>query len=281
MSTIPAPTTVLAAIDGNEVARRVLQVATTLGRALHAPLRAVHVVHDGIEEPQGTAMAAGVHLQCLQGEPGRALATAMAAPDVAMLVIGARQRATGPTPAGSIALTLLQQASKPVVVVPPNSTTSPSTVARALVPLDGTREAAVAVDATVRDLSAAGLEVIVLHVLDRDSVPACLDQPHHALESWEHEFVARWTDADHRMVLRRGDPQDCVLEVAEAEEADLVVLGWSQDLSTGRAQVIRELLTHSRIPLLLAPTVVDDERDRERRGDHVRPPGRRVDHRAA
>lgn len=267
MTTMPAPTTVLAAIDGNEIARRVLEVATTLGRALHAPLRAVHVVHDGIEEPQETAAAARVHLQCLQGESGPALAAAMAAPDVAMLVMGARQRAAGPTPAGSVALTLLQQATKPVVIVPPTSVASASTVARALVPLDGTREAAVAVDATVRDLSAAGLEVVVLHVLDRDSVPACLDQPHHALESWEHEFVARWTDADHRMVLRRGVPQRCILEVAETEAADLVVLGWSQDLSSGRAQVIRELLTHSPVPLVLSPTVAEDEHDRARPSD--------------
>jgi len=39
----------------------------------------------------------------------------------------------------------------------------------------------------------------------------------------------------------------------EEEPADLIVLSWSQDLSAGRADVVRWALGHSTVPVLLIP----------------------------
>ena len=42
-------------------------------------------------------------------------------------------------------------------------------------------------------------------------------------------------------------------QVAMAEHADLIALGWSQNLSAGRAHTIRVALANSPIPVLLLP----------------------------
>jgi hypothetical protein len=55
------------------------------------------------------------------------------------------------------------------------------------------------------------------------------------------------------VVLRSGVTADHLLGIAEEERADLIVLGWSQTLSPGRAEVVRALLERSPVPLLLVP----------------------------
>jgi len=124
-----------------------------------------------------------------------------------------------------------------------------------LLPLDGAAETEAAVTPTVRLLADADLEVVVVHVLTDQQVPAFLDQAHHALDAWGHEFLARHavTEPAPRIVLRAGTPGRNVLEVAGTEAADLIVLGWSQDLSPGRAEVVRLLLADADVPVLLVP----------------------------
>ncbi len=95
----------------------------------------------------------------------------------------------------------------------------------------------------------------MVHVLALTQVPAFLDQAHHDLAAWGEEFLARHrvTEGAPRIVLRSGAPGRGVLAVAAAEAADLIVLGWSQDLSPGRAEVVRLLLGASEVPMLLVP----------------------------
>jgi hypothetical protein len=44
-----------------------------------------------------------------------------------------------------------------------------------------------------------------------------------------------------------------VLEVAAAQGADMIALGWSQDLAADRAAVVREVLTRTDLPVMLLP----------------------------
>jgi hypothetical protein len=41
-----------------------------------------------------------------------------------------------------------------------------------------------------------------------------------------------------------------VLQVADKVEAEMIALGWSQELGDGRAAVVREVLERSAVPVL-------------------------------
>jgi nucleotide-binding universal stress UspA family protein len=243
---------VLAAVDATPAAETILRVAAALGRAFDTAVRAVHVTTHEAELVQGIADRAGIELATIRGDPTDALTQAVSEMDVRIAVVGCRDRPTGRRPAGHVALAVIERAAKPVVVVPPDSTIT--AILKVLLPLDGTDEAAAAVEPTVRMLAASGLEIVVAHVFDASHIPAFIDQPHHALPAWGHEFLARYANTDLDLRLRTGIPEARVLDLAAEEHADLIVLGWSQDLSPGHARIIQRLLCESDIPLLLVPT---------------------------
>lgn len=174
--------------------------------------------------------------------------------DVVGLVIGTRSGRLARRLLSYVALDLLVAVSKPVVLVPPH-TAMPFELRRVLVPLDGTNVTAAALTETVALARDAEVELDVLHVHDEDSLPLFSEQPQHETESWAREFLARYcptVDLD-RLHLRVGAPGEHVVRVAEETGADLIALGWAQDLSSGRAAVVREALRRSRVPVLLVP----------------------------
>jgi nucleotide-binding universal stress UspA family protein len=247
--------TVLAAIDTHPIAAAILRVASALGEALDAPVRALHVESVGVSTVRATADRAGVELRVTSGTPVEALSRALQDADVALAVLGCRDQPAGPQPAGHVALAVIEEAAKPIVVVPPGSRPGVTgRIAKVLLPLDGSLESTAAVEPTVAVLAGSGLQVTVMHVFDPEHVPAFVDQPHHALQAWGHEFLARHANTDLDLVLRSGPPGTRVLALADDEEMDLIVLGWSQNLSPGRARMIRQLLCESHVPLLLVPT---------------------------
>ena len=56
-----------------------------------------------------------------------------------------------------------------------------------------------------------------------------------------------------RLELRVGAPEEHLLDVADQVGADLIVLGWRQDLAEGHAAVVREAVTRARVPVMLLP----------------------------
>ena len=62
-----------------------------------------------------------------------------------------------------------------------------------------------------------------------------------------------------RLELRLGDVVDATLDLASAEDPDVIVLGWRQDLSSQRAQIVRRLLVEARHPILLIPLPESDD----------------------
>lgn len=244
---------VLAAVDDDPVAGAVLHVATALAQTLAATIEVVHV---GDTLPSGlraTVERSGHDLRLLDGDSVEALTSELQRADVRLAVIGCRGRPAGPRPAGHVSLAVLERAITPVVVVPPDTPAAHRDLTVVLLPLDGSDETAAAVDPTMRLLTGAGLKVIVAHVFDAATVPAFQDDPYHAMQAWGHEFLARHADTDLELVLRSGPPGTRLLDVMEAEDVDLVVLGWSQRLAADRARTIRELLSRSPVPLLLVP----------------------------
>jgi nucleotide-binding universal stress UspA family protein len=244
---------ILAAIDNSAVARPVLEVASVVAGLLGADVEAVHAHENGEQTARATARAAGVPLRSIGKPVVTALLEAGAEPDVVAIALGARGIEAGRRPAGHVALQLALSLPKPLVVVPPEAA---GRLRRILVPLNGLELSAGTLAHTLRLAIQGQLEVIVLHVHDQESIPLFSDQRQHELESWTDEFLRRHCPDPElvRLETRIGIPGENVLQVADETSTDLIALGWSQDLSPGRAAVVRAALERSRVPLLLVPT---------------------------
>jgi nucleotide-binding universal stress UspA family protein len=96
--------TILACIDASAAARPVLQTAAALGGTLTLPVVALHVRQDDLQPPRQFADAAGIQLRVATGAPIDTIATALAAEEVALGVLGARGLPGGRRPAGHTAL---------------------------------------------------------------------------------------------------------------------------------------------------------------------------------
>jgi nucleotide-binding universal stress UspA family protein len=244
---------VIAAIDDTAAARAVLAAGRLVAELFDASLEAVHVRDDGVRTARATAAAAGLQLREVGGPVVDALVLEARASDVVALTLGARATPAGRRPAGHIALEVIRAIPRPVAVVPPEVHPQPD-LRRLLVPLNGTWATANAL-AEVIDLACrCDLDVVILHVLDEESLPPFSDQPHHEAEAWIREFMARHCPAAAaRAELRVGIPAHAVEVTAVEMGADLIALGWSQELAPGRAAVVREVLERGRIPVLLIP----------------------------
>jgi nucleotide-binding universal stress UspA family protein len=246
---------ILAAIDASAAARPVLGTASALGRALRFPVVAFHVRQDGVEPERLLAARAGVKLRLAAGRPAEAILATLSGEDMGLAVLGIRGHPTGRRPAGGTALAVATRTTKPVVVVPPEPRDPLlAGLRRILVPLDGTAAATRAVEQAVQWFAGCGVEIVSLHVFDAATVPRFWDRPEHDPAAWSREFLARNLEATGaRLELRSGWPSDRILEVAAAEQADMIALAWHRQLAPDRAAVVREMLTRSPVPTILLP----------------------------
>ena len=246
---------VIAALDNSSAARAVLATAANLAQLFDAEVVALHVGEDGDRTARAAAAANGLVLRPVQGPTVPALVEAASAPDVVLLVLGARRLATGARPIGTTALDVITSLLKPVVVVPPDAVCGPE-FRRVLVPLEGTISTSLAPKGIIELARDAELDVCVLHVHDASTLPSFTDQAQHQVRAWGNEFVARYCPCGIGKVtveLRVGHSAEEILAVAEETEAHLIALGWSQEIDWGRAPVIREVLERGRTPVLLVP----------------------------
>lgn len=178
-----------------------------------------------------------------------AILARVANPEVRLAVLAANAFGSG------ACWPVVSGARKPVVLVPRHPQARTGVISRVLLPLDGTPEAAAAVSEATELFAEAGVDLLVLHVFDESTVPRFWDQPAHALPAWSTEFLARHVPhAGARLTVRSGQPGDHVIGVAEEEQADLIALGWSQNLDPGRAHTVRQCVRDARVPVLLLPT---------------------------
>ena len=248
-------TRVLAAIDNSAAAKPVLETAKAIEALYGSPTEAVHVREGSVAIADSAAKAAGVPLRVESGPVLETLAARLRDAEVAVLVIGARGTPAGRRPMGHAAMQLITSVAKPLVVVPPDLC-EPERIERILVPLDGSPESAEAVSRTIELARAAAIEVVVLHVRGEAALHAFSDQLHHEGPAWVEEFLARFCPVPAREVeieLRVRVPEEEIASVARETGADLIALGWSQELAPGRAAVVRTMLSSSAVPVLLIP----------------------------
>ncbi len=247
--------TILAALDSSPAARPVIETALGLGERLDATVAAVHVTDGPTNEAERAAAAEGVPLKRLSGRVVERLLDVLDAPDVVLGVLGARGFPSGRRPAGSTVVRVLEQTRRPIVVVPPEAFgVCPRPIRRLLVPLDGTERAAVDTAGVVDALSGPDSELVVVHVFDDRARPPILNHGTQEFEPWGREFLAlHLPDRDARFEWRSGHAASHVAEMCDEQGADLVILSWSQVLEE-HADVIRAVLSRSRVPVLVVPT---------------------------
>jgi nucleotide-binding universal stress UspA family protein len=258
---------VIAALDNSLAAGTVLATAASLARLFGVGVEAVHVREDGDRLARSEAEAAGLALRTLDGPTVEALVAAGRDEDVLAVVVGSRRLPLTGKPVGTTALEVITSVLKPVAVVPPDAA-RPGTLERVLVPLEGTVSTSIAPKAIIELAQDAHLDVVILHVHDAESLPAFTDQPQHQAEAWGQEFLDRycpWGLDKVTLELRIGRRAEQILAVAEEVQADVIALGWSQELAAGRAPVVREVLERGRIPALLVPVYLANTNDRNER----------------
>jgi nucleotide-binding universal stress UspA family protein len=247
---------VLAALDDSARASPVSEFAVALGRVLGATVDALHVRSDGFSLARAAAASVGIALRVEDGEPRVRLRIEAEAGDVVATVLG-RSREPTAGPVGAIARELLTTLPRPVGVVPVDSP-HPARLRRVLVPLEGTVSTSLAPRQTIGLARGAGLEIVIVHVLDLASVPMFTDQPHHEMAAWTAEFLARYCPCppeDVRLETRIGEPSQQIVQVAHDIDADVIALGWAQELATGRAPIVSVAL-EANVPVFLIPVRV-------------------------
>jgi nucleotide-binding universal stress UspA family protein len=247
-----AMTTVLAALDNSLAVNPVLVMARALARVLGARVEAIHVVGEGVEAAEGAAGAAGVPLRLSSGPVVERLVEAAETREVAALVLGARGTVRSDHALGSTALAVVTSLRIPIVVVPPAARVAPR-LRRVLVPLEGTTSSSLAPRSIVELAADAEVDLIALHVNGT-----------HEDEQWTREFLGRfcpWGVGSVRLAQRMGSREELIPLVAEESQSDLIVLGWAQELSEGRAPVVRATLERSTMPVMLIPVSVGGEED--------------------
>ncbi|MGH2655544.1 MAG: universal stress protein [Actinomycetota bacterium] len=246
---------IIAALDNGPAARPVLGTAIGLGPVLDATVEALHVTEDGDTIARTAAQRYGINLRTAPGPVAKALVSAGQAEEVVAEVVGARGTRAGRRPAGHTALEVITSLNKAVVVVPPE-VALPFAPRRLLFPLECSLEAGAALEDTLQRACECGCEVIVAHVHDEASLPLFEDHGLYETDAWTREFLARYCASAQelaRVEVRVGVPAPEILGLAATTDADLITLGWSQDLSPGHAAVVREVLERSSVPILLLP----------------------------
>jgi len=162
-------TVILAALGDDRAAPSVIAAARAVAHLFAAHVELLHVRESSPAVAGETAAeAAGLPLRVLAGERIDALSAAATREDVAALTVAARGEPDPQSPLAPTTVRLITSLSKPVVVVPAGyAATSPREIARVLVPLDGTPANAAVLEPIIEVATAAEVEIVLIHVLDR------------------------------------------------------------------------------------------------------------------
>jgi nucleotide-binding universal stress UspA family protein len=248
---------IVAAIDGGGLSAGVLLTAKVVAPLFCADVAAVHVFEtvDDAVRARRRAAEAGVPLQVFEGPVLSTLAAQCATADVAAIVIGASAGRGATRALGHRALGLITATQRPVVVLPEGAE-APPRLHRALLPLDASPQSQEALTEAAELARAQQVDLLAMHVHAYHDIPMFSDQPQHEVPAWSTEFLRRYwpgSGPHPQLRVRVGVPADEIVAAVMDAQADLLILGWSQDLSPGRARVVRLALLESRRPVLLLP----------------------------
>jgi nucleotide-binding universal stress UspA family protein len=244
--------TVLAAVDNSAASRPVIGMATVLAPVLGSTVEAVQVTEDDGDTARACAEGVDVPFRTVRGDPLEQLLSLISSDDVVAAVIGARGLPGGRRPPGHLALAVADGTDKPLLLVPPEAR-APERLRRVLVAMEGTASRPRRLKRALQLVADAGLELVVVHVDDKDSIPSFSDQIQHETDAYADAFLARYAGGVHpsRLELRIGEPEEEILKTADSIGADIVAIGWPAGAGPDHGLIAREILRRNHIPTLL------------------------------
>lgn len=243
---------ILICVNGGDASSRIVAVGNRLAEVMHEGRpRLVHVFEND-DAVLHAIRRVGLPLELLAGAPDEAILRKATDRDVSAVVIGARENAAA-GPVGKVAHALLTGTRKPVLVVP-RGLVEPVGFARVLLPLDGSVATSSGAEDITRCLTEAGAQVTALHVFGAETVPQFWDRPEYEGKHWGNQFLEHHCAIEGvRLQLGVGDaPGQQVLDAA-GEGTDLIILVWGQDLSSGHARIVQDVLARAPASVLLLP----------------------------
>jgi nucleotide-binding universal stress UspA family protein len=233
----------------------VLRAAVATAPVLGAEVEVVHVPEPGRPELRVAAELAHLRVHRPEGDVVDRLAEAAQGPDVALVVVGARERRIGPRTTGHVVGRLLERLDVPLLVVPPEATVRAG-IRRVLVAMKGTRSNAKHLTRAIELAAGAPIELVVCHVDDERTIPSFSDQAAYDAEAYAQEFLDRYVPGGRgaRLELRIGDPTEQVLRTAEDLDVDLIAVG-ARGGSEAPSEVARAVVERSHVPVLLVPVL--------------------------
>jgi nucleotide-binding universal stress UspA family protein len=247
--------TLLVAVADPALDKELVAAARALALAAGWDARAVHV-----REPGGSDLD-DLDVIGLAGSAVAEISRLVEKADVDVVAVGLSARTPG---FGRLAETLLASMPAPLLLVRPGMRAL-TTLRRLLVPLEGSPSASDAMRRADDAFCTRGREIVMLHVVtsdmpgERGSFPAprIVDQEHYEWAAWQEEFCMRFSQCPeggrHRVCVRVGDPAPTIVDEAQADGAELIVLSWSGSFAGGHGAVVKELLDTAPCPLLIVP----------------------------
>lgn len=268
--------TVLVPLDGSDHATAALPVAHALAELFHATVALLHVCNDALESAAlidrmklSSRDVRGLVVDQRSGAAAASIIQEAAERHASLIVMCPQTRMDGgPRAFGSVAEAVLRAAPCPVVFVPPTRGRSDWALRQLLLPHDGTPTSAATIGPATDLASMAAAKLVVLHVAtagtERPTEPGTLvspryvDQPQHEWPSWAQEFLARLravgrvTDGvDVRLALAQGEAGEAILDFAQHNDIDLIVLGWRGALEPNRARTMRRVIHDAICPVIV------------------------------
>jgi nucleotide-binding universal stress UspA family protein len=243
---------VIAAVDHATASQSVIGLAQAVSEALDASLEILFLLAE-VDEAEPSSEVGGPPTRTHRGDPVEGLASAAEEADVVVMVVGAHSASAHLRPPGQ-AVALADRIDKPVLMVPAVAVV-PDRLRTVVVAMEGTPGKARVLQRSIAISTSAGLEIVVVHVDEEESIPSFSDQVQHETEAYAQEFFARHLIGapKMRLELRVGDPATEVLSAVDAAQADLIVVGWPQDPTRGH--IARRIVARSGVPVMMVPIV--------------------------
>ena len=264
---------ILVPLDGSEQALVALPVAKVLGEIEQA---ALHVLYVGEHEPAGEELYSrlgreapelgGFTIDARIGTPAAKILQVAGEINPRLIIMCKHSGAGREKMLGRTAMKVLQHASCPVVLIPPERGTMPWHLHHVLVPHDGTPTTSAALQPAAELAQRGHAELLVAHVTGIRAAsaepgslatPLYVDQPQHEWPAWTSEFVKRLAcvcPLGHlhvRIILAHGDPAAEILGLSERQATDLIVLAWRGKWEAPYAATLKDIVSEAHCPIMV------------------------------
>lgn len=274
-----SPSVILVPLDGSEEAKAGLVAARVIEQLLDVKIHVVHASEEALSHSELLASTAlsreetrGLVVDQAVGEATEGIVRLAKERGALLIVMTTRGHTAylGRT-VRPVVEQIIGGAPCPVLLIRPEIgqwLTKRPAVRQILLPLDGAPSSAAVIGPVLELAQHTGARLNVVYVATQArrpeekgtlTTPQYVDQPQYEWPSWAKEFLRRFGTSlgqhrlptSARLFLRRGDPANEILQLAQELDADLIALEWRGHWGPPHAAVTRGVLREAQCPVLL------------------------------